>query len=940
MFTRHPLRWTAGALVALCSTLLTHPASAEIGDLVADGVIGQSTFDDSVALPIGPQAFGTPKGIAIDRSVTPNRVYVSDSVYHRVLGWADVDALANGAPADIVLGQPDAASWGCNNVVVFDGVPPAPTLSSMCGPAGLAVDASGNLYVADSINCRVLVFRDPFGTDGVADAVLGESVPGFQGCGVSATKLYEPMGVAVDGAGNAFVADTLNCRVLEFDSPLTTDSVADRVYGQTSFTGRNCSGANLYFPSGVSVDADERLYVSSSLYVLSEFDHALTTDTIVDRVIGTGQCNPGGETSATTCGILSGATDAAGRLYIADSGNSRVLAFNNPAVNVLQASRVFGQSGFTGTSDLLHDGCNTGGASATSLCLRKVRFLTLGATFDEAGALTLDDAGRLWVADGLNNRVLRYDTPLTSATANLVLGQQSMSETHQPVFAVEQPQTALFQSYALVLEPAASRLLVYSNYSYARATPLAVIGQPDFTTVGCNAAGLSSASLCGPRGVSVDASGNLWIADTDNNRVLEFASPWINYDYNLKRYVVKATADYVYGQLDTTSNACAAGATGLCAPLGVASEPTHSRLYIADSGNNRIVRHDNPLADATADAVIGQSDFAGVACNAGGLGASSLCEPAGLAVDADELLWVADSGNNRVLAFAPQTAAAQIVLGQPGMGSASPAVGAGGLSGPVGIATDRRGNVYVADRDNNRVLEYDAPASGDALADRVFGQPDFATTACTASDHGLCQPVGVAEQYYYDDTLAVADGGNNRVLLFDSPFCVDDYLLTAANRTVKMPRSKPLKAKLRVYPGLLAPGETLVFSGKLVLLDEDGGIYPGESPLMSILTASGALVHAERVPDLSNIRLGANSETWGTEYLKGERDAGVDDFTIKEKFRYPAHTPNYAQYTYKGRALGLPTRGFDPAMKWRIQWGGTCFTTDLTCTGGACKVAK
>jgi sugar lactone lactonase YvrE len=925
------------ALTVTSMALLTDRATAEIGDLIADGVVGQSTFTDSVALPIGSSGFGNPGGVAIDRSVTPNRVYVSDSVYDRVLGWADADALADGAPADIVIGQPDAFSWGCNNQAVSDGVPVAPTMSSLCTPRGLAVDPSGNLYVADSGNCRVLVFRDPFGTDGVADAVLGQSAPGFQGCGVTKDKLYAPAGVATDSAGNVFVADTLNCRVLEYDAPLATDTVADRVFGQSTFTTRDCGATNLYFPAGVSVDANERLYVASPQYVLYEFDDALN-DSAVDRVLGTGQCNPNAESSATTCGILSAAADAAGRLYVADSGNNRVLEFND-SIKVPQASRVFGQSGFTGTSDLFHDACNAGGPSATSLCLRKVRLLTLGGTYDEAGALALDDGGRLWVADGLNNRVLRYDAPLERAAADLVLGQPSMSDIRQPVFALEQPQAIVYQSFVLVLEPDTSRLLVYLNYNYARSTPIAVIGQPDFESVGCNVTGLHGGALCAPRGLSVDATGNLWIADTGNNRVLEFAAPWITYDYSAKRYVTKATADAVFGQPDLTSDACGAGASGLCVPFGVVADPVHSLLYIADTGNNRVVYHENPLADTIADAVIGQTDLDGTTCNAGGLGATSLCQPSGIALDRDGALYVADRDNNRVLLYAPGATTAQLVLGQGGMSSASPSAGPDGLSSPVGVSVDRRGNVYVADRDNNRVLEYDAPRSGDTQADRVFGQPDFTSVACSVSDHGLCQPIGVSEQTYYDDTLVVADAGNNRVLVFDSPFCVDDFQLTAANRTLKTPRSKPAQTKLTLFPNLGAPGQTLMFKGTNALLDQDGGISPGESPLLTLSTDSG-IVYQERVPDLSNIRLSNTSETWGTPYLKGERDSGIDDFTIKEKLASPAHGPDYAKYTYKGRSVGLTLSGFPAAAKWRTQWGGTCFTTDMTCTSGSCKPAK
>jgi sugar lactone lactonase YvrE len=209
-------------------------------------------------------------------------------------------------------------------------------------------------------------------------------------------------------------------------------------------------------------------------------------------------------------------------------------------------------------------------------------------------------------------------------------------------------------------------------------------------------------------GLSVDAAGDLWIADSGNNRVLKFANPWISYEWATKRYMPKTTADAVFGQPDASSNGCAAGATGLCAPFGVASDPAHSLLYIADTGNSRIVRHENPLADAIADGVIGQADFEQTACDGTGLGPDALCGPQGLALDQDGALYAADSGNNRVLLYDRGATSAMLVLGQPNMSASAPDAGAGGVSSPLGVAVDRRGNVYVADHDNNRVLEYDA----------------------------------------------------------------------------------------------------------------------------------------------------------------------------------------------------------------------------------------
>ncbi len=915
------------------------PLRAEIADLVADAVFGQSGFTDPVALPIGPAAFAVPKGVAIDRSVTPNRVYVSDSVYHRVLGWADADALANGAPADLVIGQPDAWSWGCNGDVAFDVLPPAPTASSLCAPAGLAVDATGTLYVADARNCRVLVFRDPFGTDGVADAVLGQSAPGYQGCGIGPDHLDQPTGVAVDAAGNVFVADTLNCRVLEFDSPLTTDTIADRVYGQSAFDAPTCGAQSLYFPADVAVDASERLWVSSPGNVLFEFDDALH-DTVVDRQLGTRQCNFGGEAASTTCGVLSAAIDADGRLFLADSGNDRVLEFDDPFA-VSQASRVFGQPGFTGSSTLAHDECNAGGPSATSLCFRQVAPLLLGGTYNEAGALRLDGAGRLWVADGLNHRVLRYDTPLATRAADLVLGQAKMTDVRKPVFPLDAPQAAIAGPYVLALEPAESRVLVYYDYDYTRATPFAVIGQPDFESTTCNTGGASAASLCHPRGLAVSEHGALWIADSGNNRVLEYAAPWITYDAASRHWVPKTVADAVFGQPDFTSTACGAGASGLCGPRGVAFDPTRGILYVADTANNRIVRHENPLADAIADGAFGQPDLAGTACDAGGIGASSLCGPESVALDADGSIWAADTGNHRVLLYTtPAATSATLVVGQASMDTAAPGAGPGGLASPTGVAVDRKGNLYVADRDNDRVLEYDAPRATDTLADRVFGQPDFATVACGVSDHALCRPIGVAIGEGYLDTVLVADAGNDRVLRFDAPFCLDDYQLTAANRRSRAKRSKPTATSLKLLPGPAAADDMLAFKGQMIVLDPDTGILAGDSPLMTLSTATG-VVYEERVPDLSSLSLGRNSEVWGTRDLKGERDRGIDDFQIKEKSVFSSASNDYEKYAWKGRSVGQDLTRFPtgPAT-WRVRYGGVCFTTELACANGRCKPAR
>ncbi len=946
------------ALVLMGTT--AGPAVGDIGDLLADAVLGESGFTDSVALPIGPSTFSYPRGIAIDRSVAPNRVYVADSFYHRVLGWKNTDALANGAPADIVIGQPDFASFFCNQDP-YTFYPYLPTtLSSLCGPQGLTVDGAGNLYVADTNNCRVLIFEDPFGTDQVADAVLGQAA----GCAagpIDGDHLGAPQGVAVDSAGNVYVADTNHCRILEYDQPLATDTVPDRVYGAPDFShGGGCNGGSdaVFYPQTVSVDPAGHLY-SGSIAGVYEYDTPLTKTTW-DHKIGDGICNDNGpEAASTTCMAIAAVGDAAGHLFVADAGNSRILEFDSP-FTINQAARVFGQPGFDGSVTLRQDACNTGGPSASSLCLQ-IDSLTsdgTGIKFEQGAGLDLDGNGNLWVADTLNHRVLRYDNPLGSDTAaDLVLGHTTMNDIRQPLVA--SPQPGITMSYAtltlLRVDTTNSRVLIEG---YDR--PVGVIGQLDFATTGCNAGGLSAASLCNPASAGIDGSGNLWIADTGNNRVLEYQRPWYTADIINKQIIVKHGADRVFGQPDFVSNTCQAGSSGLCNPYALAWDGQQT-LYISDSGNNRIVHHINPFADTIGDEVIGQPDFTTTSCNSGGVSATSLCDPRGMfgrivltALNPTGDVYVADHGNNRVLRYnmSASRAIAQEVFGQgDNMTTNTCAAGAGGLCGPSGVGVDGADNLLIADTDNNRVLEFQAPVSSDRTADVVFGQPDFNSTTCNnggTSAHSLCQPTGVFVDTSYGGEVYIADAGNQRVLRFDAPYCAADFQLTPATRRQRGLFSHPTAAQLRVTAG--APGthsDKLKLSGGMMLLENDGAplclVCGGLEPVVNILTSNGVAFHAD-IPLLGQKRLSASRSVYVGD-VRGLIASGIEQFQISEGwFAPPRNQPQYFRYSYRGDAIGLDLSGFSETQATlRLQVGSICFDTALQCrstnTGRNCSVA-
>lgn len=328
--------------------------------------------------------------------------------------------------------------------------------------------------------------------------------------------------------------------------------------------------------------------------------------------------------------------------------------------------------------------------------------------------VALDAQGNLYVADTNNNRVLQYNAPLS-----------------------------------------------------AGATADRVFGQPDFTHSTANNGGISANSLVAPNGVALDAQGNLYVADSGNNRVLVYDAP----------LSLGATADHVFGQPDFTHNSSNNGgisANSLSFPASVALD-AQGNLYVADGGNSRVLEYDAPLTtDRTAERVFGQPDFTHSTVNNGGVSATSLYAPSGVALDAQGNLYVGDTNNHRVLEYnAPLTTdpTADHVFGQPDMDSNT--INNGGLSAaslhsPRGVAVDALGNLYVADHTNNRVLKYNTPRSAGTTADRVFGQPDF--THNTANNGGisassLSTTSGVALDA--QGNLYVADYGNSRVLQYD-----------------------------------------------------------------------------------------------------------------------------------------------------------------------------
>jgi sugar lactone lactonase YvrE len=400
-----------------------------------------------------------------------------------------------------------------------------------------------------------------------------------------------------------------------------------------------------------------------------------------------------GQTSFTTAGYSNlpnrldtpraTAFDAAnGKVYVVDSGNHRVLRFSIAATEQIGAmpEAVFGQANFTGYFE------NRGLGAPTDSTLYFPR------------GVLLDSRGRLWIADGNNHRVLRFDNAA-------FLGNGA---------------------------PAS-----------------AVLGQAIFTT---NTSGTTGSTMSGPHGLALGADDSLWVVDSFNHRVLRFLS--------VSSKANGATADVVVGQPNLTSGTVnqggPTGASTLAAPIGLFLDASDN-LWVGDSQNHRVLRYKAASAIAVngvvANQVFGQADFVSAFSNRSlPRAANGLETPVSPFVDEAGSLWVADYGNKRVLRYRNAAAqgdgvAADLVLGQEDFLTGLAAAAIDRTRGPIHVGPGPEGSVIVSDMDATRVIRFDpvnlAPTIRLTGSKKITTSQSSLTLRGTAADSdGLVASVG------------------------------------------------------------------------------------------------------------------------------------------------------------------------------------------------------
>jgi sugar lactone lactonase YvrE len=252
-------------------------STLSLNGIGASLVIGQSNFTSSetVTTPSASRMFG-PVGVALDPA---GNLWVADQAC-RMLRFSP--PFSNGMNADLVIGRSNFTSF-CDGTQ-----PPAANNFNMATSYDLNFDASGNLWVTDSEYNRVLRFSPPFSNGMNADLVIGAA--NFTSSETvttpSASRMFGPVGVALDPAGNLWVADQA-CRMLRFSPPFSNGMNADLVIGRSNFTSF-CDGTqppaannfNMATSYDLNFDASGNLWVTDSEY--NRVLRFLTTQAVVD----------------------------------------------------------------------------------------------------------------------------------------------------------------------------------------------------------------------------------------------------------------------------------------------------------------------------------------------------------------------------------------------------------------------------------------------------------------------------------------------------------------------------------------------------------------------------------------------------------------------------------------------------------------------------------
>jgi uncharacterized protein (TIGR03437 family) len=575
----------------------------------------------------------SPAGIAVDAS---GNVYVAD---------LDTNSVRRISP------NGNITTYAGNGAAGYSGDRGPATAAQLNTPDGLALDPAGNLYIADRNNHSIRVVSP----DGNIRTAVGNGSPGFFGDAGPATNalLDSPEGIALDSSGNLYIADTANDRIRMVSASGVITTVAGTGNGNVFGDGGPAVAAGLILPTAVAVDRSGNLYIAdlgnSRIRVVSAGKIATAVGSSTGAPLADGE----NAVSVVLNGPTGVAVDAGGNIYFTEGSIGSGSGLAHGDYRVWKVSPQSDLTVLAGTGMASYSG---DGASATS-----------GQLFGPTGIAT-DTAGNIYIADTGNHRVRR-------------IGRDGVIQT------------------------------------------IAGTGTPGYS--GDGGAGVS-AQLSSPMGLAWHPSGLLIIADTGNSRIRMIAA-----DGTIGTLIGNGNSSY-YG------DGLGALQASLNHPQGVTVSPS-GEVYIADTENN-VIRKRSADGILTAIAGTGPAGFSG-----DGRPATSalLSGPTGVSVDAAGNVYIVDAGNQRLRKVATNGVISTV---------------AASLASPNSVAVDTAGDLFVTS--GRRVLTI--PANGQPLPIAGTGSCCYSGDGGPAVQAALDAPWGLAIEAS-SGTLYLTDSPSNAV---------------------------------------------------------------------------------------------------------------------------------------------------------------------------------
>ena len=612
-----------------------------------------------------------------------------------VLAWT---VAANGGDATRWIYQIDTVAGSSG---MGDGGPA--TAAQIGNIQGVAVDRQGNVYLSDTDHHRVRKVD----VKGVITTVAGTGIPGYSGDGgpAASAQLNLPYGLAMDVAGNLYVADYNNNRVRRITPDGRIATYAGSGGQGSGGDGGPAISALLLQPRNLAVDAAGNLYIS-------EFGanrvRQVTTDGKISTAAGTGVAGfwgDGGPATNAQLAFPAGlAVDRAGALYIADTQNERIRKIlpsgqistaigGTPditlATPIAVAVDLNGNIYVADKTSLIHERLANGtwtiaagtsqpgfwgdGGAATAAQLVQ----PLGLALDLTGSLYIADAMRIREVDG-------------HGIIHTLAGDDYLHFVGDGGSALA---ADLYQPSAIALDAAGNLFLADTLTQRVRQVSpsgiMTTVAGTGVASPGKEAVPAATAPLDYPQGVVVDQAGNVIIAETEDQRIRQVSA-----DGKI-RTIMGTGAAGVGPENVPPSQTLLRGPRGLCMDRA-------GNLYVADTANHRVLKAP-PGGVVTTAAGNGAPGFAG---DGGPARLAQLTQPNACALDSFGDLFIADTFNHLIREVDSQGIIHTVAgTGQQGDGGDEGPATAANLNTPRGLAVDDNGNIYIADTGNSRIRQ-------------------------------------------------------------------------------------------------------------------------------------------------------------------------------------------------------------------------------------------